>query len=167
MEGSINLNIIQFAAILFTGLLAGLMYGYSCSVSAGLGSLHDDIYLLSFQSINVSIQNPYFFLSFIGNLLILPIASWLAYQHYNSVTFYFLAGATVVYIIGVFGVTVFGNIPLNQQLANFKVLNATESEIRQMRMAFESSWNNYHTIRTVAAITAFCLAILSLLTRKI
>jgi uncharacterized membrane protein len=167
MESSVNSNIFQLTAILLTGLLAGLMYGYSCSVLKGLGNLQDDVYLRSFQSINLAIQNPYFFLSFMGNLLVLPIASWLCYKQDNAVSFYFLIAATLIYIIGVFGVTVFGNVPLNDRLANFNILTATESEISVMRKIFENPWNNYHSIRTFASIIAFGLTVLSLFTRKI
>ena len=69
MENTININtfqFFQFASILFTGLLAGLFYGYDCSVIKGLGNLQDDVYLQSFQSINKAIQNPYFFISLIA-----------------------------------------------------------------------------------------------------
>ena len=74
MENSISLSIVQFFqfnAILLTGLVAGLFYGYDCSVIKGLGNLQDDHYLQLFQSINKEIQNPYFFVSFIGSMLVL------------------------------------------------------------------------------------------------
>lgn len=119
MGNSINFNLVQlfqFTVILLTGLLAGLFYGYDCSVIKGLGNLHNDMYLQSFQSINKVIQNPYFFISFIGCLLALPVASWLSYNQNNNVTFYLLLSASLIYFIGVFGVTVFCNVPLNEQL---------------------------------------------------
>jgi uncharacterized membrane protein len=169
MESQINLNpaqLFQFIAILLTGLLAGLFYGYDCSVIKGLGNLQDDAYLQAFQSINRAIQNPYFFMSFMGSLLVLPVASWFGYNNYNAVTFYLLLSASFVYFIGVFGVTIFFNVPLNEQLANFSTSTATETEIAVMRKVFENSWNRYHTIRTAAAIVAFTLTILSLLLQK-
>lgn len=170
MENSIDLNpvqISQFAAILLTGLLAGLFYGYDCSVIKGLGNLQDEVYLQSFQSINKAIQNPYFFISFVGILLVLPVSSWLSYSNSNLASFYLLLSATLIYFIGVFGVTIFGNVPLNEQLANFSISTATEAEISAMRQTFEKPWNTYHTIRTIASIISFGLAILSLIKQKI
>lgn len=168
MENPMNvthLQLLQFTAILLTGLLAGLFYGYDCSVIKGLAHLPNDAYLDAFQSINKAIQNPWFFLSFMGSLLILPLASWLSYRH--GATSYLLLSASLLYFIGVFGVTVGCNIPLNEQLANFQISTATESEISLMRKTFESSWNTWHRIRTFAAIGAFSLTILSLLKQKI
>lgn len=168
MENTMNITLvqlIQFAAILLTGLLAGLFYGYDCSVIKGLGNLQNDTYLQSFQSINKAILNPYFFLSFMGCLFVLPVASWLSYK--SGAPFYLLTAASLVYFIGVFGVTVCYNVPLNDQLANFQISTATESEISAMRKTFEASWNTWHRIRTIASIVAFSLAVLSLFKQKI
>lgn len=166
MENSISLNLIRlfhFTPVLLTGLLAGLFYGYDCSITKGLGNLQDDIYLQSFQSLNKAIQNPYFFISFIGSLLVLPLAAWISYKNCSPATFYLLIAATVVYVIGVFGVTIFCNVPLNEQLARFSISTATTSEIAAMRKVFQKPWDTYHTIRTVAAIISFGLTILSIL----
>ena len=169
MENVINFNFFQFSqflAILLTGLLAGLFYGYDCSVIKGLGNLQDDFYLQSFQSINKVIQSPYFFISFMGNLLILPLATWLSYRNSDSATFYILLMATLVYVIGVFGITIFGNVPLNERLAKFTISTATSNEIITMRKAFENPWNIYHTVRTIASVIVFSLVILSVMKIK-
>lgn len=170
MESSINFNtvqLLQFTAVLLTGLLAGLFYGYDCSVTSGLVNLSDSCYLQSFQSINKAIQNPYFFFSFMGSLLVLPVASWLSYSSNNLVSFYMLLLATILYFIGVFGVTIFGNVPLNEQLANFPISTSSETEISAMRKIFEKPWNYYHSIRTIASILAFGLTIFSIIKNKL
>lgn len=170
MESSINIilvQVFQFISILLTGLVAGLFYGYDCSVIKGLGNLQNEVYLQTFQSINKVIQNLYFFISFMGCLLVLPVASWLCYKNCGSVTFYFLLSATIIYFIGVFGVTIFGNVPLNEQLSKFPIASATENEMALMRKTFEEAWNKYHSIRTIASIVAFSLSILSLMKQKL
>src|SRR4051812_31117036 len=94
-------NLLQLIAIVLTGLLAGLFYGYDCSVINGLGALDDTNYLSSFQAINRAILNPYFFISFMGSLIVLPIATWLGYKEASPAPFYFLLASTGVYIIAV------------------------------------------------------------------
>ena len=169
MENLININITQlsqFLAVLLTGLLAGLFYGYDCSVIKGLENLQDNAYLQSFQSINKAIQNPYFFLSFMGNLLVLPVATWLSFKNCSQQIFHLFLSSLLIYVIGVFAVTIFGNVPLNEQLARFLVSTATINEITDMRKAFEKPWNNFHTIRTIASIISFSLLILSIIKTK-
>jgi uncharacterized membrane protein len=154
-------NISIFLSVLLSGLLAGLFYGYSCSVNGGLGRLSDLEYLKAMQSINKVILNPVFFLSFMGTLLILPIATWLTYSPGPSIRFYLLLAAAGTYLIGVFVVTMAGNVPLNDALENFNIGGASMQELSAHREKFESHWNNFHLVRTLASIAAFALTILS------
>lgn len=156
-------NIIQLTAVLLTGLAAGLFYGYDCSVIKGLGNLPAKEYVHAFQSINRTILNPYFFVSFMGSLLLLPVAAWMSYNSSAVTAFYFLLAAAVVYGIGVFGVTIFGNVPLNNSLGQFDTMTATASSVEAARQKFEASWNMLHHVRTCAAILSFTLAILSII----
>ncbi|MGK4566461.1 DUF1772 domain-containing protein [Flavobacterium sp. 3HN19-14] len=165
MENPTHFNtalIIQLTAATLSGLVAGLLYGYQCSVNGGLAQLPDRQYLQAFQSINEVIQNPYFFLSFMGSLLALAAATWQSHTQ-NPGAFSWLLAAFLIYGVGVFGITIVGNVPLNEQLANFPVVTATASEAASMRKAFEQPWNTYHHIRTFAAIIAFVLTLVSLL----
>lgn len=150
-----------FITVLFSGLVAGLFYAYSCSVNKGLSALTDAEYLKAMQAINAAIQNPLFFLTFMGLLLLFPVT---CYQlRMQGLVFNCFLAAGVVYFIGVFALTVFGNVPLNEQLANFSISEATEEQLLAMREAFERPWNNYHTLRTFAAVISFGLTLLALL----
>ncbi len=155
-----------FTSIFFSGLVAGLLYAYSCSVNAGLRSLSDSEYIKAMQSINIAIQNPVFFIPFMGLLLIFPVTTYQLYAQHNT-SFYLLLAATIIYMAGVFGVTVFFNVPLNEQLAKFPVLTASQTEISAMRTTFEKPWNSYHLVRTLASVVAFGLSVLSLVKDKI
>jgi uncharacterized membrane protein len=159
-------TIIQVAAVVLAGLSAGLFYSYDCSVVKGLGNLPDKEYLSAFQSINRAILNPYFFISFIGSLLLLPVAAWLSYKGGPSVSFYYMLAAAILYATGVFGITIGGNVPLNEMLDRFDIANAPAEAIQAMRQKFEAKWNLLQHVRTYAAIPAFILGILSLTNRS-
>jgi uncharacterized membrane protein len=146
-------NIILFLATMATVLAAGLFYAYSVSVNPGLGRLPDAAYLSAMQSINRAILNPLFFASFLGAALLLPAAAWLSYSR-DQARFWWLLAAAVVYIIGVFGVTVAGNVPLNNTLDALKLNGATPEQLDSWRTAFEKPWNALHSVRTVASIAA-------------
>jgi uncharacterized membrane protein len=157
-----TLTLFHIASVLFTGLVAGLFYGYQCSVNKGLGNLTGTEYLKGFQSINRAIQNPVFFLSFIGSIIFLAVAAILSYRSGQIHTFYFLLAAFIIHLLGVFGITLFGNVPLNERLDAFDIANASEAAITEMRDSFETPWNRLHRIRTAFSIVAFLLSILSL-----
>src|SRR5690349_3161714 len=107
-------TIIVIVTAVTTALIAGLFYAYSCSVNPGLGRLENREYLSAMQSINSAILNPVFMWSFMGTLILLPVC---CYFNFQTPRFTWLLAATLVYAIGTFGVTIMGNVPLNEQLA--------------------------------------------------
>ncbi|ACT96463.1 anthrone oxygenase family protein [Dyadobacter fermentans] len=157
-----TINLFLLATALTSGLIAGLFYSYSCSVNPGLGALPDAGYLSAMQSINRAILNPVFFFSFMGTLLLLPLST---YQHLGTGTrFYLLLGATLVYVIGTFGVTAAGNVPLNELLSKMNLTGASTDELAAHRLRFEMPWNRLHAIRTYASVLSFVLVLLACLT---
>jgi uncharacterized membrane protein len=154
--------LIYCAAVLLTGLLAGLFYGYSCSVNKGLGNLTDQQYLRAFQSINEAILNPVFFLSFAGSFFLLAGATIAGYLLGQTTAFYYSLAALLIYVCGVAGVTMAGNVPLNEQLAQTDLANASQETISALRYAFERPWNRYHTVRTIASVLSFGCMLFSL-----
>ena len=159
-------NILLFLSVLLSSLIMGLLYGYACSVNPGLNKLADSEYLKAMQSINKEILNPYFFISFIGTLIILPVTAFYCRSHVPPVCFYLLLMACATYITGVIGVTALGNIPLNNSLANFDIIHATSINISKQRALFEASWNRYHLIRTLFSIITTVLTIMAIIKAK-
>jgi uncharacterized membrane protein len=159
-------TVVQVTAIVLTGLAAGLFYSYDCSVINGLGNLPDREYLMAFQSINRAILNPYFFMSFMGSLLLLPVAAWISYKGGHYASFYFMLSAAIIYVVGVFGITMAGNVPLNDMLDRFDIGHATPGALEAFRQKFETKWNPLHHIRTYAAILAFVASIISIIKKS-
>ena len=154
-------NVILVLTTTCTALMAGLFYSYSYSVVPGLKSVNDAAYIASMQSINGAIQNPVFFTGFFGTLLLLPVSAYLNYSQHPPLRFWLLLAAAIIYLTGVFGVTVVGNIPLNNALEKFNLLNASKDAISLQRTLFERPWNNLNTIRTISSILSLVLLIIA------
>src|SRR5690349_6982509 len=120
--------------------MAGLFFAWSCSVMPGFARLKDREFVSVMQKTNRAIQNPVFFIAFLGAPLLLPISTFFSYG--NSPRFLLLLTATIIYLIGTFGVTVFGNVPMNNALDRFDLETATDEEISKQRANFERRWNN-------------------------
>lgn len=146
-----------------TALIAGLFYAWSCSVTPGLARLSHAEYLAAMQSINRAIQNPVFFASFLGTALCLPLSTYLSYDASLSLRFWLLLAATLVYLIGGLGVTVFGNVPLNEALDTFSLSTASPQELVAQRLRFEIPWNRLHTARTIACLVSLVLVLVACL----
>lgn len=159
-------KIVLLSGSFFTALIAGLFYSYSCSVNIGLGRLSDDAYLRAMQSINRAILNPWFFASFMGTLILLPLCAWMLYKHEaGSPAFYLVLFAALIYVIGVFGVTMFGNVRLNEALDKFDIGSAALSELKAQRIKFEKPWNNLNLIRTIGSLVSLLLTLAAMVIR--
>jgi uncharacterized membrane protein len=77
-----------------------------------------------------------------------------------------LLAASALYLVAVFGVTIFGNVPLNNALDAFHLQSATAQEIAAQRAKFEAAWNNLNMIRTIASILAIVLVIIACIIPK-
>jgi len=144
-----------------TGLISGLFYSYSCSVNPGLGNLPDANYIAAMQSINKAIINPFFMMSFLGTLVLLPLSTYYSYNASMMLRFYLLLAATILYAAGVFGVTMLGNVPLNDALEKVNLQAASPAEVRAYRISFEGPWNYLHRIRSLASSGTLILVVLA------
>ncbi|PPK87088.1 putative membrane protein [Neolewinella xylanilytica] len=161
METTIN-TLTCFSSVVLTGLSAGLFYGWEFSVIPGTRQVGDAYYLYVMQSINRAILNPAFFLVFFGSPLALAAATLLQYRGDGSWGWWL--AATLLYLIGTFGVTAFGNVPLNEALDALDLADLLPEEEATTRKAYESRWNRLHTVRTAAAVLSFAAAVVGALT---
>lgn len=157
------IDIVLLLTTVASSLAGGLFYAWSCSVIPGLKKLPDKVYIEAMQSFNSAILNPVFFASFIGTLVLLPICVYLNYDPVQSTRFYLLLVALILYVAGVFGVTAFGNVPLNRKLDNFNLKTATEQSVSLERKNFEKPWISLHSIRTCAGILVIVLEVIACL----
>jgi uncharacterized membrane protein len=146
-----------------TGLMAGLFFSWSVSVTPGIGKLGDREYLASFQAMNRAIINPVFMLCFLGAAVLLPICT---FMHRTTNSFWFLLGASVFYVGGVAAVTFAANIPLNNALDRFNIDAASSEQMSAFRAQFENRWNTLNHIRSVANTIALVLAILACISKN-
>jgi len=149
-------------ATLATGLVAGVFYAYSVSVDPGLAAQSDASYVATMQEINERIQNPLFFASFFGAVL-LPLAALVVHlPRLRSGRFLLISLACLFYIGGGFLLTAFVNVPMNDQLATVDP-EAPARILSRAREAYEGPWDFWNGVRTIfstlsfVALTAACL----------
>jgi uncharacterized membrane protein len=143
------------AATVVTGLIAGVYYAFACSVMLGLGASGDRTFIEAMQNINKKIENPVFFLTFFG-ALVLPAWALRTFRRDRELRLWIAAGLAL-YTVGLL-TTMAVNIPLNNQLAAAGTA-ATIKDPAAVRAHFEDTWNMWNVARALLSTgAAVCLA---------
>ena len=142
-------------ATLTTGLMAGLFYTFSVAVMPGIAQNDDRTFVGGMQGMNRAIQNGWFFLSFMGALLLGA----------GALIFHLRGGATkavpwiivglALYVV-VLVITFALNIPLNNELeAAGNGHPDGIADLAAVRKHFEATWVAWNHVRTLVNIAAF------------
>ncbi len=150
-------TILIAVSLISSGLVAGLLYGWMVSVIPGTVRTDDAVYVQTMQRINLAIINPAFLIPFLGTPVVLAIAAIASYRAGNNRRAAVIGWAAVVYAVGVIGVTVGGNIPLNDELDRFDLAGAIGDQLSTARGDYEGPWNRWHRIRTLASVITFAM----------
>lgn len=152
---------ILAAAILLTGIVAGIFFAWSNAVMPGIGKLDDLEFLQAFKSMNRVILNKAFLSVFGGAMIAVFLVPVFHFALVPKALFWFYVSIFVLYAVGVLGVTVNGNIPLNELLDTAHLETMSTHEIEVLRERVESKWNSYHLMRTACSTITFVGLILS------
>ncbi len=142
------------AATVAMGLMAGSFYVFGCAVMPALARSDDRTYIEVMQNINDVIQNPVFFLGFIGALLLTGAAVW-RLRHERALRSWVVV-ALVLYGVA-FVLTSGVNVPLNDALAQAGD-PARIADPARVRDRFEGPWVAWNVVRAVLCTGALgCL----------
>jgi uncharacterized membrane protein len=154
-------TIILALAILFTGLMTGIFFTWSNAVKPGIGKLSDLEYLKALQSMNRVILNNTFKIIFVGAIITTALLPAFYFNLYPNIVFWIFILILFIYWIGAFGVTVIGNIPLNELLDKTSLDSISFEEGKVLRTSIEVKWNNLNLIRSISSGVSFVLLVVS------
>jgi len=134
-------------AVITTGLYAGLMLTFLTSIMPGLAILPDERFTDAMRRFNEKVPGPFFLLLFFG---VIAFPAVVVFGDYGVDRV--LALAALACAVGSHLITIAGNVPLNNRLAQSE--GGDESAARA---AFEGRWNRLHRVRTLLSLAAFVL----------
>ncbi len=152
--------VVGVVALLGSGLVGGIFFAFSSFVMTALAKVSDVQGLVAMQSINAVVLNRSFLGSFLGTAVVSLGAILLAVVGWGSPAAPFWLGGALMYLLGTFLVTMFGNVPLNQQL---EVVSAGSAEAGVVWRRYVRRWTLWNHVRTAAAMAAALLFSLGLL----
>ena len=138
-------------------IMAGIYFTFSVFGMRALAALGDEAGARAMQSINRVIVRtiflPIFFLSSLASAVVAGLGL-LGGGHFAAMT----AGG-LVYLLGMFGVTVAGNVPLNNRL---DAADPATAEGQAVWRDYLVRWTRLNHIRTLACVAALVLFMLAL-----
>lgn len=146
-------------ALFLSALTAGFLFAFAVVVMPGLETLEDAAYLRAFQRIDGVIQRgqPLFVLMWVGSMIAMLAALVVGVGALQGTDRLLLAGAALLYLVGVHVPTVAVNIPLNNRVQQVDVDALGPREHREARVAFQARWNRWNRVRTGLGMGAVLL----------
>jgi uncharacterized membrane protein len=155
-QGRIAVQLLSGVAVLGTGVAAGIFYAFSSFVMAALGRLPAEQATAAMRSINVTVINASFMLVFLGTA-VLSLALAAALVFWVSAPRGSLAiAACCIYLLGVFGVTMVCNVPLNDRL-----MALSGEALESFWPVYLLRWTWWNHVRTAAAVVSCGLLVWS------
>ena len=148
-----------FSAIAY-GLLAGVFLAFSDFIMRSLAQVSNGGGLEAMQAINREVFRAVFMVLFIGMAPLSVVLTVHGLFWDGGTAALMIAAAGLVYLLGCFGVTVVGNVPLNQKLDRMEM--GREAALAFWRDEYLPRWTAWNTVRTCACAISATLVILGL-----
>ena len=159
---TVFIDVLLIAAILGTGIAAGVFYAFSAFVTQGLDRLPPSDAARAMQEINVTAVRAPLMVALFGTALVAGVLLVLALLGSLDAGAWWAAGASVVYLVGAIGVTGGANVPRNNRIAATSATDAPA--LAAAWTAFRpgwQAWNHVRTLTSALACVGFVLAALA------
>lgn len=153
----IVLALTLFAAV-GCGLIGGLLFAFSNFMMKTLLQQPGESGIRTMQALNVNILNPLFLFVFMGTAVASAVLALSAVLRLSSPGSPWLLAGCLLYLLGVFGITMACNVPLNNRLA---AEDAGTAEAARYWLVYVSEWLKWNHVRTVASFLAVAALVLA------
>jgi uncharacterized membrane protein len=148
-----NADIVLGAAVIAMGLLAGLFYAFDVAVMPALTAADDRTLVEAMQQMIDKIENPAFFLTFLGAPALAAVALFQARRSGSAKTAGWIVAGLALYTVTVV-VTFAFHFPLNDDLKKAGDPARLEN-LAAVRDDFVTPWVAWNIVRTLASTAAF------------
>jgi uncharacterized membrane protein len=153
--------LLWFSAI-GCGLLAGLYFAFSTFIMTAFARIGQAEGIAAMNSINVEIVRSLFMPFFLGTTLTSAVLAVVGFFRWGEAGAMAMLAGGVIYVLGMFIVTMIFNVPLNDALA---AVQPSSSEAASVWARYLSDWTMWNHVRTIASTAAFALFIAAIAAR--
>lgn len=138
------------------GLVAGLYFAFSSFIMAALGRIDHIHGIAAMNAINSTILNSLFMPLFFGTTIASAALAILAVFRWGQPGASVMLAGGLVYVLGMFVVTVICNVPLNNELAT------AGRGVADVWARYLKDWTYWNHVRTCASAIAAALFVAAL-----
>jgi uncharacterized membrane protein len=153
-------GLLWFSAV-GCGLLAGLYFAFSAFIMTALGRIGQAAGIAAMNAINIVIVQSLFLPVFLATTAASAALAVTALFRWGDGAMAMAAGG-VLYVFGMFVVTMIFNVPLNNALA---AADPASHEAASLWARYLSDWTLWNHVRTVASTAACALFIAAIAAR--
>lgn len=152
--------IIGSTALLGSALVGGVFFAFSSFVMKALARVPPSEGIVAMQSINIVVINRSFLGAFLGTALLSVGVVVLVLNSPSHGSAAFFLGGAIVYFVGTFLVTIFGNVPLNEQLAVVAGSDSASIDVWERYLDRWTMWNHVRTAAAMVAALLYCVGLI-------
>jgi uncharacterized membrane protein len=146
-----NFLLLQLPATLGAGLIAGTFFCFSSFVMPALMKLEPTQGIVTMQKINITVINPLFMAVLFGTAILYVVQAYVAVRPGLDGTSFCWLAAALLYVVGTIGITMIGNVPLNDQLATLLV---TDTHAIEFWESYGRHWTAWNSLRGTMAVAS-------------
>jgi len=154
-------SMMTVAAAVLTGLEGGLFYAFSTAVMTALSRQPHPSGMMTMQTINVVVFNPWFGAAFSLAPAACALAMITALARWPAPDAPWVIAGGALFLIGTLGVTALCNVPRNDAL---EAMPADDPGASELWARFLREWTFWNHVRSGAALAAAVLLTLALIT---
>ncbi|MGJ4995457.1 DUF1772 domain-containing protein [Bradyrhizobium sp. HKCCYLS3077] len=153
-------GLLWFAAI-GCGLMAGVYFAFSTFVMAALSRIPPASGIAAMNAINLDIVNSLFIPLFMGTTFAAALLAVFAVVRWGEPGSFALLTAGILYVLGMFVVTLALNVPLNNALAAVDPASPQGAALWASYVRDWSVWNHLRTFASLGSALLFMLALVA------
>jgi len=158
MIAAVITGLLWFSAI-GCGLLGGLYFAFSTFIMTALARLDQAAGISAMNAINTTIMRSLFMPIFLGTTLTSLALAGLSFLRWSEPGALAMLAGGVLYVAGMFVVTMVFNVPLNNALAAVDPQGADAASVWVRYLRDWTFWNHVRTVACIAASALFIRAI--------
>lgn len=155
------ITVLLWFSALGCGLLAGLYFTFSAFVMTALGRIEQERGISAMNAINATILRSLFMPMFMGTTLASFALAILAIVRWGQPESVPMFAGGLLYVTGMFVVTMVFNVPLNNALAAVDPAGTEAASVWRRYLKDWTLWNHVRTVSCIGTTALFIAAIAS------